>query len=432
MSSNIKILLTHPTSNEVNRATALGFHHYQILSEFHTSIAVFPKDILYHISNFAPFTELKRRIFDSTLKPYAQMWPWYELGRIGANKAGLHHLIHHEKGIFSIDGVYKNFDLKVAKHLKKSSKQGITAVYAYEDGAYASFVESKRLGLQCFYDLPIGYWRTARKLLQKERDQWPEWSSTLTGFLDSDAKLARKDEELRLADRIFVASQFTAKTLFDYPGKLGAIDIIPYGFPPVAKNLTFTNSNRDRPLKLLFVGGLSQRKGIANLFSAVEPLAPYVKLTVVGRKASNDCPALDAALKKHNWIPSLSHADILKIMQVHDVLVFPSLFEGFGLVISEAMSQGLPVITTDRTAGPDLIDHDENGWIIEAGSTSAIQMAIEQLITRPDLIRKAGKAAIETARNRTWEVFGRELAMAITNEKQPSQSEKIIEINAGH
>ena len=52
-------------------------------------------------------------------------------------------------------------------------------------------------------------------------------------------------------------------------------------------------------------------------------------------------------------------------MREHDVFVFPSLFEGFGLVITESMSQGTPVITTDRTAGPDLIKNDENGWLLK-------------------------------------------------------------------
>src|SRR5206468_9345000 len=98
------------------------------------------------------------------------------------------------------------------------------------------------------------------------------------------------------------------------------------------------------------------------------------------------------------WIPSLPHQQILKLMHEHDVLVFPSLFEGFGLVITEAMSQGTPVITTERTVGPDIIDHGQNGWIVEAGSTEALQQAIEELIFKPELVAETGLKAIETAR----------------------------------
>jgi glycosyltransferase involved in cell wall biosynthesis len=196
---------------------------------------------------------------------------------------------------------------------------------------------------------------------------------------------------------------------------LAPVEVIPYGFPPVVKTRDYSSVSGTSRLKLLFVGSLSQRKGVANLFAAVAALGRHVQLTVVGHKVSDNCPALDAALAKHHWIPSLPHAEILKLMQVHDVLAFPSLFEGFGLVITEAMSQGTPVITTDRTAGPDLIKHDRNGWLVEAGSTEALKIAIEKLVSHPKLIAQAGKAAMETARHRPWEVYGRELAEAISN-----------------
>jgi len=95
------------------------------------------------------------------------------------------------------------------------------------------------------------------------------------------------------------------------------------------------------------------------------------------------------------------------------VLLFPSLFEGFGLVITEAMSQGTPVITTDRTAGPDLIKHGQNGWLIKAASTEALTNAIENLLSQPEQIAEAGRAAQVTAAQRPWSVYGRELAAAV-------------------
>ena len=409
----MSVVFSHPTGNANVRAAANGFLEAQILAEFHTTIASFPGSVLDRLGSIGPLTEIRRRHFHLNLKSFTKTWPWFEVGRLIASKAGITKLTRHEKGFFCIDAVYQNMDRHVALGLKNAKYQGAKAVYAYEDGAEFSFNEAKRLNLTCFYDLPIGYWRAARRLLEKERLHKPDWALTLTGFLDSEAKLARKDEELRLADRIFVASQFTANTLKDYPGTLAPIEVIPYGFPAVAKNLEHSSVSGRRPLKLLFVGGLSQRKGIAELFAAVEAFDKQVTLTVVGHKASFGCPALNAALAKHRWIPGLPHAEILRLMQAHDVLVFPSLFEGFGLVITEAMSQGTPVITTERTAGPDLIEHEQNGWLIEAGSTVALQVALEKLISKPETIAKVGKAATETARRRPWEVYGRELAEAI-------------------
>ncbi len=407
-----KLVFSHPTGNANVRAAAAGLAQTGQLAAFHTAIAAFPGSWLDRLGAAGPLTALRRRRFDAQLAPLTHTWPWREAGRMLADRAGLATLIRPEAGFFSLDAVYQSLDRRVATSLPRAARQGAGGVYAYEDGAADAFLAAKALGMKCFYDLPIGYWRAARRLLAPERERWPEWAPTLAGFGDSDAKLARKDEELRLADRIFVASRFTAATLRDYPGPLAPVEIIPYGFPPVG-GARARGGPGNRPLKLLFVGSLSQRKGVANLFAAAAALAPRVELTVVGQKAGGPCPALDAALARHRWIPSLPHADVLRLMRAHDVLAFPSLFEGFGLVITEAMSQGTPVITTDRTAGPDLIEHGHSGWLVEAGSTEALQAAIAELLHRPAAVARAGAAAQEAARRRPWAAYGQELADAL-------------------
>lgn len=408
----MNVLLTHPTGNANVRAVATGLQNAQMLSVFFTTIANYPGNVFDILSKLPGFSDFKRRRFDQDLEPQSNLWPWYELLRMGSSKAGLDKLIKHEKGIFSIDSIYRNFDKRVARSIKLAKNSNVNAIYAYEDGALHSFKEARRQSLQCFYDLPIGYWRTARRLMDVECEKWPDWAPTLKGFSDSAEKLNRKDEELRLANNIFVASSFTANSLKDFPEKLAPVEIIPYGFPPVFNTRKYL-SFKGRPLRLLFVGGLSQRKGIANLFAAVKAIGKHVELTVVGRKAVANCAVLDEALARHTWIPSLPHAEILKLMRGHDILVFPSLFEGFGLVITEAMSQGTPVITTERTAGPDLIVDQENGWLVNAASTEALQKAIEDILYKPNLIEDVGRAAMKSAGKRPWNIYGQELSQAI-------------------
>lgn len=412
----MKLILSHATGNENVRAAVNGFLNAGILTEFDTAIACFPGSLLDKLGSFSVFAELRRRSLPSGLEPYTRTWPWREIGRQLSQKGGFSSLNKHETGLFSVDAVSQSLDRRVAARLNKSILAGNKGVYAYEDTAFASFSEAKKLSLYCMYDLPIGYWRAARRLMQGEHERWPEWVSTLTGFKDSQTKLNRKDEELRLADHIFVASSFTAKTLEDYPGTLSPIHVIPYGFPTVTHARTYDNAG-NRRLKLLFVGGLSQRKGIADLVAAVNAIGDHVELTIVGRKVTEDCEVLNKALIRHRWIPSLPHHEVLSIMRSHDVLVFPSLFEGFGLVITEAMAQGTPVITTERTAGPDIIEHGRNGWLIEAGSTHQLQQAIENLLVKPSLIASAGAEAMASARKRTWQVYGSELASAMINIK---------------
>jgi glycosyltransferase involved in cell wall biosynthesis len=179
----------------------------------------------------------------------------------------------------------------------------------------------------------------------------------------------------------------------------------------------FSNNTK---LRLLFVGGLSQRKGLSYLFESVKGLESYVSLTVVGQ-GNTDCKPLKEKLLQHRWITSVPHDTILQLMREHDVLVFPSLFEGFGQVITEAMSQGTPVITTDRTIGPDIIKNRENGWIVKSGSAEAIKQVVEELLMHPKQIAARGEQAIATAAKRPWTEYGNDLVKAITEIKMPDK-----------
>lgn len=413
----MKIILHHPTGNANVREVAKGMQKKGILVFFYTSIAVFPESILYRIGLISPLKELHKRIFDPILESKTKMIPWMEIGRLISIKFGFKKLLRHEMGVLCIDAIYQNIDKKVAsklRYLKQKTK--ITAVYAYEDGALASFTKAKQLGVHCIYDLPIGYWKSARMLMQKEFEINPDWSNTLTGFDDSQNKLDKKDQELALADVIFVASSFTRNTLKEYTGNLPEIKVIPYGFPAVTAKKEY-KPLLGRKLKILFVGGLSQRKGISYLFDAVEELQDKVDLTVVGHKAVSNCIALNLALEKHNWIPSMFHNQVLACMREHDVFAFPSLFEGFGLVITEAMSQGIPVITTDRTAGPDIIKNGIDGWIVSAGSSLAIKEVLLRILDNPELLEQMGLAAQSKAKERPWSVYGQEMADSISSIK---------------
>ena len=408
----MEIIISHPTGNQCVRAVIDAFSKEGLLAEFHTTLAVKPDDAWLKLLPGKVRKECLRRSY-AIPSNQIHTHPLLEIARMVLPKIGWKSAVLHETGWASVDAVYNNIDNNVAKRMVSLKKQP-DAVYAYEDGAVHSFKKAKELGIACLYDLPIGYWRAAQFFLKAEQERWPDWATTLPGFKDSELKLARKDEELRLADEIFVASSFTKKTLEYYPGKLSKVKVIPYGFPPVtASRIYDIKLSKTRPLKLLFVGGLSQRKGIADLFAAVNSFGDKVELTIVGNKATNDCVALNEALKTYKWIPSLPHHAILELMRENDVLMFPSLFEGFGLVITEAMAQGTPVITTERTVGLDIITNGENGWLIEAGSTERLQDAIAHLLTKPMEIAAAGRAAAETAKQRPWAVYEMELINAI-------------------
>lgn len=412
----VKVIVTHPTGNANVRAAVNGFQQENMLAGFNTTIATFPGKKLDIISNIGPLAEFRRRSYHPALQAYTKTAPTRELLRHVSQKFGWKKFLQHEKGIFCIDRITKELDQKVASGLGRAIKNGANAVYSYEDGAAFTFKTAKAANVRCFYDLPTGYWRTARKLLEIEKEKWPDWMDTMVGFRDSIEKLEQKDEELKLADEVIVASQFTAGTLADFPGDLPPVKIIPYGFPPANNARQYENAGyyKLRPLKLLFVGKLTQQKGLADLFAAMKGLEGEVELTLVGHKTGK-CEVLEKELSKVKWIPSLPHDKILQIMREHDVLVFPSLFDGFGLVITEAMAQGTPVIASDRSAGPDLIEHGKNGWLMKGGDTVSLRNVLEEVLSNKEKISEIGIAAMNSAKKRPWNAYSSELCDSIKN-----------------
>jgi len=413
MDKQKQIIISHPNGNANTRGAVYGINRFGMLYHYVTSVAVFSSGIWHTIAKIPGMSVFRRKKYDDCIKNKTICYPVKELGRQICGRLKLNSFTKHERGIFCVDKESEYIDKKTAK-LLETDKKRVDAVYCYEDVAVNTFRKAKSLGKTCIYDLPIGHWRAMHELLDEERKKLPDWAMTLGGFNDSKEKLERKDEELRLADKIYVASSFTKRSLKDYPLPLAEIEVIPYGFPPVNKQRTY-RAFEGRKIKALYVGGLSQRKGIAYVFDAVKGLEDKVELTMVGQGNIDNCPALRNSLSNVNYIPSLPHDKILDLMATQDVFIFPSLFEGFGLVITEAMSQGTPVITTDRTCGPDLITHGKDGWIVEAGTSEPIKDLLIEIINHPSISETVGRTAMQTAAQRPWKKYGEELAESICN-----------------
>ena len=407
------IAISHPTGNANVRNALRALQEAEMLEAFVTTIAAYPDNLFGRLASTRIGAEFSRRGYNPALAPLTRQYPTRELLRLTFNKAGINNLTRHEEGPFCIDKVYRHLDKSMAKRLRQRSPS-LQAVYCYEDGALESFSAARDLDLTTIYDLPIGYWRAGRRLQSEEAELQPEWASTMPALIDSNAKLSRKDEELRLADHVLVASQFTADTLKEAPFNIPAPSIIPYGCPPVRmqseENVRHSQSSK---LRVLFVGGLSQRKGLSYLFEAVEQLSTACELTVIGRRPTVSCQPLDAALSRHNWIESLPHNQILEQMRSHDVLVFPSLFEGFGLVVTEALSQGIPVITTPNTCGPDVLTDGEDGFIVPIRDADAIKERLELLHRDREKLAAMKGAALRKATVMTWQNYRQALADAV-------------------
>ena len=240
---------------------------------------------------------------------------------------------------------------------------------------------------------------TARRLAKV----FPEWNVTLENKLEALFEIEAREH--KLATKVIVASTFTKRSLIQNGVPETKIVVNPYGvdldlFEPAAR------PRPDRPIRFLFVGAVSARKGIPLLIDSWEKVASKeAELWLVG-------PISD---KERALIPDLSGLtvkgkypleELPALMKQCDVFVFPSYCEGFALVLLEAMASGLPVITTEATAGPDLFTDGVEGFLIPSGDEDALSASIRSFITKPEMLAPMSQAARQTAERFSWDNYG--------------------------
>jgi glycosyltransferase involved in cell wall biosynthesis len=303
----------------------------------------------------------------------------------------------------------KWFDRLVAReHLR-----GAAAVYAYEHAALATFEAQKRQGGKCIYEMPITHHATTAAYLDDEFARFPSLQTLRDTHLRTLAprRNERKDRELALADLVVCNSDFTRQSLVQAGVAADKIVVVPLGSPPV---WTALQPRPMTPFIFLSAGTQSVRKGSHYLLDAWRKLVPGsdVELWLVGHMALP--PAMTANLPgKVVLRPSLPRQELFELYRRASALVFPSLCEGFGMVINEAMSQGMPVITTANTAGPDLIDPGRNGFLVPIRDAGKLAETMQWCLDHRGEMQEISRSAVETAARWQWSDYRAALGAAV-------------------
>jgi glycosyltransferase involved in cell wall biosynthesis len=393
------VVISHPTGNQNVRNALRGLAEREMLAEFWTTVAWNPQARWNRMLPSGIRTLFERRTYAEAPRERIKCVPWREMVRLAAGPTPLSGLLTSGERPFSIIGVYRHLDGKVARRLRSLRPD---AVYAYEGCARQTFREARQLGITTLYEQPSSYWYWVRGLLTQEAERSPEFARLLPNLVDSAGHLEWKDEELALADYVFVPSQHVRRTLAGAVPE-EKIRVVNYGAPAIRRRKRMA-TDPAQPLRVLFVGLLAQHKGIGYLLDAIDQAGSQVELTLVGRRFRPN-HRVDGACSRWRWFESLPHSRVLDLMQEADVLVLPSLTEGCALVVLEALSCGLPVIVTPNTGSLEFVRDGSEGLVVPICRSDAIADRLNTLFHDRELLAAMSRNAQATAAEKSWESY---------------------------
>ena len=210
-----------------------------------------------------------------------------------------------------------------------------------------------------------------------------------------------------LAAEIVANSEATKQTMLKNAPWLNAdrIKVIYNGIYSEAYNKNKTKDLRkdiglnENDFLIGFVGRLSVQKGIhyaLEAFKIVSEKFNNVHLLICGEgELKNDVEKFILKNKLQNKVHLLGfRKDIPDIMRTIDVLLTPSLWEGFGIVLIEAMASGKPCVATKTSSIPEIVADGESGFLVPPRDSQSIAEALAKLISNPQLVREMGQAGL--------------------------------------
>jgi starch synthase len=218
----------------------------------------------------------------------------------------------------------------------------------------------------------------------------------------------RRLKEYEEADYILLPSEFVKRSFIEKGFPANKLIKVPFGFDNLNKIEIKEVSNSKRHFTVLFVGSISVRKGLRYLIKAFNALEqPNKKLIIVGPRDA--VSGIDDMILSDDIIFKgvLKEVELANEYSLADVFCLPTLEEGMALVQGEALSFGLPIITTTNSGGDELITEGQEGFIVPIRDAKAIHEKLRLLSSDKDLLSKMKLAAQKKAGSLNgWDASG--------------------------
>ena len=271
----------------------------------------------------------------------------------------------------------------------RSGLGNANTIYGFNSACLELFEYAKNRNIFCILDQVLADYSVVHKLLLEEEKNWENWSLTPFNFDEFDLELMNREQrEQDLADHIVCGSDFVKDSLISRGVDSHKITAIPLGrlkdqqsIYPERKNKA--NQVRDNELKILFVGSVGLRKGIPYLLEAlreIKGIFPFTCKIVGSSEIHPEC------LAQYNdvcdFMGRIPRSQIKDLYAWADVFVLPSICEGSAMVIYEALSLGLPVITTYNAGS--IVRDGMDGFIVPIRDANAIAEKLIEIYDKPN------------------------------------------------
>jgi glycosyltransferase involved in cell wall biosynthesis len=303
-------------------------------------------------------------------------------------------------------------DWVVSRRLEALGGQ-IDVVHAWPLGALRTLQVAKRLGIPTVLERPNAHTRYAFGVVNRESRRLSVPLPPGSEHAYDASVLEREEEEYAAADYLLCPSEFVVRTFLDAGYAPEKLLRHQYGYDP--KEFFAGTEARESGVEAftaLFVGYNAVRKGLHFALEAwlASPASQFGKFRIAGEFL----PAYKERLRSMLAHPSVQvlgqRNDTAELMRGSDILLLPSIEEGFGLVCAEAMGSGCVPVVSD--ACTDLCQHMENALVHDAGNVPELTRQITMLFDDRELLRRLRMGCLAGAREATWDAAGRRLLEA--------------------
>ncbi|MDK0557894.1 glycosyltransferase family 4 protein [Clostridium perfringens] len=312
----------------------------------------------------------------------------------------------------------KKFGIKVAKY---AIKNNFDAVICYDTNALECFkyLENNKSNIIRIMDVAATNWIYMKEIYENDMLICPELKEKLRCEVGNYLTFKNQKyikEEINRSQYLIVASKFVKKSyeFSNFPSN--KILICPYGVDlNNFKYCTKKEKERIEPLNFIFIGGTKQLKGIYYLLEAFKRIPnKTATLTIVGEcNLSNKF--MSRYKNKVTFTGLLMHDDIAELLKTMDIMIFPSLGDGFGLSVIEGMACGCPIICSENSGVADLIKDGENGFIIPIQDIDEIINKVNWFVENREIIPQMSIMANETAKMYSWDNYNVNISTIVKN-----------------